>query len=285
MTTTRPVPATTSEIPAVPLTIEGYATLHQMFRFRWPAWRTLPAPERSEILKQAQTAFSALEQHTPGGSAFFSLLGHKADLMFLHFRDSFADLNQVELQLAQLRLTDYLEPTHSYLSVIELGLYESTTKIYKALTDRGIEPHSEEWNREIQQTLDRQREAMRPRLFPAIPPNRYVCFYPMDRRRGEQTNWYTLPIEERARQMNEHGMVGRRYAGEVKQIITGSIGFDDWEWGVDLFADDPLVFKKLIYEMRFDQVSAVYALFGQFYVGLRVPAASLEKLLSGELPG
>jgi peroxiredoxin len=285
MTTTRPVPATTSEMPAVPLTIEGYSTLHQMFRFRWPAWRTLPAPERSEILKQAQTAFSTLEQHAPGGSAFFSLLGHKADLMFLHFRDSFADLNQVELQLPQLRLSDYLEPTHSYLSVIELGLYESTTKIYKALADRGIEPHSEEWNREIQQTLDRQREAMRPRLFPAIPSNRYVCFYPMDRRRGEQTNWYTLPIEERARQMNEHGMVGRRYAGEVKQIITGSIGFDDWEWGVDLFADDPLVFKKLIYEMRFDQVSAVYALFGQFYVGLRVPAESLEKLLSGELPG
>jgi chlorite dismutase len=106
----------------------------------------------------------------------------------------------------------------------------------------------------------------------------------MDRRRGEEQNWYTLPIEERARQMNEHGMVGRRYAGEVKQIISGSIGFDDWEWGVDLFADEPLVFKKLIYEMRFDHVSAVYALFGQFYVGVRVPAAQLEKLLSGELP-
>jgi hydrogen peroxide-dependent heme synthase len=285
MTTTRPVPVTTSsEIPAVPLTIEGYATLHQMMRFRWSQWRALPAPERHEILEQAIATLSALEQHAPGGSALFSLIGHKADLMFLHFRDSFADLNQVELQLAQLRLSDYLEPTHSYLSVIELGLYESTTKVYKALTDRGIEPHSEEWNREIQQTLDRQREAMRPRLFPSIPPNRYVCFYPMDRRRGEQTNWYTLPIEERARQMNEHGMVGRRYAGEVKQIITGSIGFDDWEWGVDLFADDPLVFKKLIYEMRFDQVSAVYALFGQFYVGLRCPATSLEKLFSGELP-
>ena len=285
MTTTRPVPATTSaEIPAVPLTVEGYATLHQMFRIRWTAWRALPTPERAEILKQASSALEMLEQHTPGGSAFFSLLGHKADLMFLHFRNSFADLNQVELQLAQLRLTDYLEPTHSYLSVIELGLYESTTKIYKALIDRGIESHSEEWNREIQQTLDRQREAMRPRLFPSIPPNRYICFYPMDRRRGEQTNWYTLPIEERARQMNEHGMVGRRYAGEVKQIITGSIGFDDWEWGVDLFADDPLVFKKLIYEMRFDQVSAVYALFGQFYVGLRVPADKLSELLSGKLP-
>ena len=101
----------------------------------------------------------------------------------------------------------------------------------------------------------------------------------MDRRRGEDKNWYKLPIEERARQMSDHGMIGRRYAGEVKQIISGSIGFDDWEWGVDLFADDPLVFKKLIYEMRFDEVSAVYALFGHFYVGVRVPAAQLEKLL------
>jgi len=125
---------------------------------------------------------------------------------------------------------------------------------------------------------------MRPRLFPAIPPNRYACFYPMDRKRGEDKNWYSLPIEERARQMGEHGMVGRRYAGEVKQIITGSIGFDDWEWGVDLFADDPLVFKKLIYEMRFDHVSAVYALFGQFYIGLRCPADQIGTLLEGELP-
>jgi len=121
-------------------------------------------------------------------------------------------------------------------------------------------------------------------LFPELPKNRYVCFYPMDRRRGEERNWYTLAIDERARQMNEHGLVGRRYAGEVRQIITGSIGFDDWEWGVDLFADDPLVFKKLIYEMRFDQVSAVYALFGQFYVGLRCPAGEIGNLLGGQAP-
>jgi chlorite dismutase len=150
--------------------------------------------------------------------------------------------------------------------------------------DQGIEPHSDQWKAEIACKLERHKEAMKPRLCPDIPPNRYACFYPMDRRRGEEKNWYKLPIEERARQMNDHGMVGRRYAGEVKQIITGSIGFDDWEWGVDLFADNPLVFKKLIYEMRFDEVSAVYALFGHFYVGVRVPAASLAKLLSGELP-
>jgi chlorite dismutase len=286
MSITRPVPteAPASEIPPVPLTVEGYSVLHQMMRFRWSAWRALRDAERQEIVAEAIPIIAAMEKNPRGQSAFYSLLGHKGDLMFVHFRESFADLNRAELQLAQLRLSDYWEPTTSYLSIIELGLYESTTKVYKTLVERGIEPHSEEWSREINETMARQKEAMRPRLFPSIPPNRYACFYPMDRRRGEDKNWYTLPIEERARQMNEHGLVGRRYAGEVRQIITGSIGFDDWEWGVDLFADEPLVFKKLIYEMRFDQVSAEYALFGQFYVGLRCPAAQLGALLEGQLP-
>jgi hydrogen peroxide-dependent heme synthase len=283
-TTPQTPPQVTAEIPAVPLTTEGYSVLHQMMRFRWSAWRALPAGEKSAITAEASAMLTAMEQHSPGQSALFSLLGHKGDLMLVHFRESFADLNQVELKLAGLRLSDYLEPTTSYLSVIELGLYDSTLKIYKELTDQGIVPHSDQWKAEVECKLNRHREAMRPRLFPEIPPHRYACFYPMDRRRGEDKNWYTLPIEERARQMSDHGLVGRRYADEVKQIITGSIGFDDWEWGVDLFADDPLVFKKLIYEMRFDHVSAVYALFGQFYVGVRVPAAQLEKLLSGELP-
>jgi hydrogen peroxide-dependent heme synthase len=276
--------AVSAEIPAVPLTTEGYTVLHQMMRFRWTAWRALPDGTRSAIAQEAASVLGAMEQNSGGQSALFSLIGHKGDLMLVHFRKSFADLNQAELKLAGLRLSDYLEPTSSYLSIIELGLYDSTLKIYKELTDQGIQPHSDQWKAEIECKLGRHREAMHPRLFPEIPPNRYVCFYPMNRLRGEDKNWYTLPLEERARQMGEHGLVGRRYAGEVKQIITGSIGFDDWEWGVDLFADDPLVFKKLIYEMRFDHVSAVYALFGQFYVGVRCAAAALEKLLSGELP-
>jgi peroxiredoxin len=293
-TTHQPRPQVAAEIPAVPLTTEGYSVLHQMMRFRSPAWRALPEAEKSAIAKEASDALAAMEKseksekgdekNPAGQSALFSLIGHKGDLMLIHFRESFADLNQAELKLANLRLSDYLEPTASYLSIIELGLYESTVKMYKELTDQGIEPHSEQWKTEIAGKLERHKEAMRPRLYPEIPPQRYACFYPMDRRRGEDKNWYKLPIEERARQMSDHGMIGRRYAGEVKQIISGSIGFDDWEWGVDLFAEDPLVFKKLIYEMRFDEVSAVYALFGQFYVGVRVPAAQLEKLLNGELP-
>jgi peroxiredoxin len=279
----RPQSAST-EPPAVPLTTEGYSVLHQMMRFRWTAWRALPDATRSSIAQEAASALGEMEKGTEGQSALFSMIGHKGDLMLVHFRKSFADLNQAELKLAGLRLSDYFEPTSSYLSIIELGLYDSTLKIYRELMDQGIQLHSDQWKAEIECKLNRHREAMHPRLFPEIPPNRYVCFYPMNRLRGEDKNWYTLPIEERARQMGEHGLVGRRYAGEVKQIITGSIGFDDWEWGVDLFADDPLVFKKLIYEMRFDHVSAVYALFGQFFVGVRCPAAELGKLLSGELP-
>src|SRR6202142_2181249 len=273
-----------TQLPSRPLTLGCFATLHQMMRFRWTAWRALPEAQRREIAAEASTLLSTMESNQNGQSALFSLIGHKGDLMFVHFRATFADLNQAELDLARLRLNDFLQPESSYLSVIELGLYESSLKTYKALAERGIEPHSEEWKKAIQETIARQREAMHPRLFPAMPPNRYVCFYPMNRLRGEDKNWYTLPMEERQRQMNEHGMVGRRYAGEVKQIITGSIGFDDWEWGVDLFADDPLVFKKLIYEMRFDHVSAVYALFGSFFVGLRCPANRLHDLLEGNLP-
>jgi peroxiredoxin len=225
-----------------------------------------------------------MEQFRDGQSACFSILGHKGDFLFLHFRKSFDELKQAELQLARLRFSDFLEPATSFLSVIELGLYDSSVKLYRSMAEAGVEPHSARWQEEVAQLVKRQKEAMRPRLYPEIPTARYICFYPMDRRRGEEKNWYQLPIEERQRQMEEHGEVGRRYAGNVKQIISGSIGFDDWEWGVDLFADDPLVFKKLIYEMRFDEVSAIYALFGSFYLGVRCPASQFPELLSGKLP-
>ena len=275
---------TAAELFAVPLTIEGASVLHQMFRFRWSEWRKLKASAQREILAEAAAALEKLEHHVSGQSALYSMLGHKADLMLVHFRSAFDHLKHAELDISRLRLYDFLDQTTSYVSMVELGLYESSVKLYRTLREKGIEPHSPEWAAAVEDTMKRQAEAMRPRLFPDIPASRYICFYPMDRRRGEEKNWYSLPIEERQRQMEEHGVVGRRYAGTVKQIITGSIGFDDWEWGVDLFADDPLIFKKLIYEMRFDEVSAVYALFGTFYVGVRCPAARLEDLFNGKLP-
>jgi chlorite dismutase len=210
-------------------------------------------------------------------------LGHKGDLILIHFRDSFEALNQVELDLAQTPLYDYLSPSHSYVSVVELGLYESSRKTWEAASAKGLEPNTPEFQSEVAASLERASAAMAPRLFPAIPDAKYLTFYPMDRKRSEGTNWYTVPFAERQRMMHEHGMIGRRYGDVVKQIISGSIGMDDWEWGVDLFADDPVVFKKLIYEMRFDEVSAVYALFGQFFLGIRLPIERLSSWLEGKL--
>jgi chlorite dismutase len=271
----------------MPLTLEGASVLHQMFRFRWIAWRALSLPERERVIDEAIELLEQAEQGNrsprPHQSALYSLVGHKGDLMMVHFRDSIEDLNRFELELAQTDLYEYLEPTHSYLSVVELGLYESSAKHYAQFAERGIEPHSPEWNAEVKLVIDRQSEAMAPRLHPAIPDSKYICFYPMDRRRGEQANWYTVSMSDRQRMMHEHGLIGRRYAEQVKQIISGSIGLDDWEWGVDLFADNPIVFKKLIYEMRFDEVSAVYALFGGFYLGVRFKLADLHHWLAGSM--
>jgi hydrogen peroxide-dependent heme synthase len=271
-------------MPAVPLTVEGASVLHQMMRFRWAAWRALSEPVRREVAEEAVRELAELEGPGPPQSALFSLLGHKGDLMFIHFRPGFEELGAVELHIAQTRLSDFLEPATSYLSMIELGLYQSTPGVYAGLLKRGLEPGSEEWTAEIERVLAKQRQQLAERLWPPIPDKRYVCFYPMDRKRGEKDNWYAAPLEDRKRLMAEHGETGRRYAGQVRQIISASIGFDDWEWGVDLFADDPLVFKKLVYEMRFDEVSALYALFGSFYVGVRVPPAGLGDWLAGRLP-
>jgi chlorite dismutase len=271
------------EFPPVPLTLEGSSVLHQFFRFDWKSWRTCAA--KKQIVAEAITALRKLERAdsaAPVQTALYSQLGHKGDLILVHFRDSLEALNQVELDLAQTALYDFLEPRHSYVSVVELGLYESSRKTYEAASAKGFETHSPEWNTEVETSLKRGAEAMKPRLFPAVPDTKYLCFYPMDRKRDEHKNWYTVPFAERQRMMHEHGLIGRRYGDVVRQIISGSIGMDDWEWGVDLFAGDPVVFKKLIYEMRFDEVSAVYALFGQFFIGVRLPVEKLGGWLEGK---
>lgn len=276
------------DLPPVPLTLEGATVLHQMFRLRRSEWRKVPEPEKARLAAEASEALSGMEKGSgeahPNGSALYSQVGHKGDLMLIHFRESVAAVHRAELTIAGLGLADFLEPVHSYLSVVELGLYESSAKTYGQLAERGLAAHTPEWNGAIEETIARQASAMMPRLWPAIPAAKYLCFYPMDRKRGESKNWYQVPMAERQRMMHEHGMIGRRYADSVRQIITGSIGYDDWEWGVDLFADDPLVFKKLIYEMRFDEVSAVYALFGSFHIGVRVSASDVAQVLDAKLP-
>ncbi|MGC2638606.1 MAG: hydrogen peroxide-dependent heme synthase [Acidobacteriaceae bacterium] len=277
-------------LPPFPLTLDGSSVLHQMFRFDWGGWRRLDAAARERAIGEAAALLAPMErgsepgvnQPRPNQSGLFAQLGHKGDLMLVHFRDTIEQLAEVERDLARTELGSFLQPTHSYLSLVELGLYESSAKTYPVLANEGITPFSDEWDKRIDEMIERQASAMASRLFPAIPETKYLCFYPMDKRRGEQVNWYSKNIQDRARMMREHGEIGRRFAGTVKQIISGSIGLDDWEWGVDLFADNPGVFKRLIYEMRFDEASALYGLFGAFYVGVRLPVSEMGSWLNLE---
>jgi hydrogen peroxide-dependent heme synthase len=282
MKSDRPTESNAAEIDArsAPLTLEGFSVLHQMFRLRRAEWRKLDDAGRRGALDEAAREFGVMARREEGESALFAGLGHKGDIIAVHFRRTFDELTAAQSAVARMKLADYLEPTTSYLSVIEIGLYEASVRLYAQLAEQGIAAHSPQWREAANAEIARQREKIAPRLYPKIPQRRYLCFYPMDKKREGADNWYRLPVGERQRLMHAHGMVGRRFAGEVTQIISGSIGFDDWEWGVDLFADDPLVFKKLVYEMRFDEASAAYAKFGPFYVGIRIAPADLARLFA-----
>ena len=266
--------------PFVPETLEGWSALHLMYRIDWGRLGQAYPGDRQQMADELAGVITSGDEPT----ALVQLLGHKGDFMVIAFRKSFDDLGRTQLRISRTKLHAYLAPTMSYVSIIELGMYEMTAKLHRQLADRGLLPGSVEYDTAFDEEMERQRQRVAGRLFAPIPHARYVCFYPMDKRRGELHNWYTVEFGKRAEMMLEHGKVGREYAGKITQIISGSIGFDDWEWGVDLFADDPVTFKKLIYEMRFDEASAKYAAFGPFYTGLQFSPEELPKLLEGELP-
>jgi chlorite dismutase len=270
--------------PRVPETLEGWWLLHQMFRVRWPDWRSRPPGERQEMAVEAARALGGMARGREGTSIPCTLLGHKGDLMLIHFRRSVEELEAAQLAVARLGLATFLEATTSYVSVVELGMYEMTAQIHGRLGSDGLQAGSEPFEKAFDAEMEEQQRRVEGRLFLDAPPRRHICFYPMNKRRGEAKNWYAVPFEERARMMRDHGVVGRRFAGAVTQVISGSIGYDDWEWGVDLFADEPLVFKKLVYEMRFDEASAWYAEFGPFYIGLQFSPSELPRFLEGEVP-
>ncbi len=265
-----------------PATLEGWYTLHEMFAVDWPRWNALAAGEREQIAAEGAALFAAQERPAEGHSAWWSVVGHKADLCVMHWRRDVNALRRAQSELAQTRLRTYLAPAYSYLAVVELGTYELATHARALLERRGLGPESDGWEAALDAEMQR---LARPRLFLEMPARRYCCFYPMSKRRGEHVNWYDLPVEERAALMRGHGEIGRKYAGRVVQVIQGSVGLDDWEWGVTLFADDPLVFKKLVYEMRFDPASSRYALFGPFFVGIRFAPRELGEVLRTGVPG
>jgi hydrogen peroxide-dependent heme synthase len=263
-----------------PVTLEGWYTLHAFYTVDWPRWNAVGEAERTAITAEAAALLEAPVGAAEGHSACYSVLTQKADLCLLYWRRDLEGLRRAETAFDRTRLRAYLTPAYSYLAVIELGTYELTAHATALLERRGTRPDSPGFAEALRAEMEKMA---RPRLFPEVPGRRYLCFYPMSKRRGEQVNWYDLPAAERAAFMRGHGEIGRRYAGQVIQVICGSVGLDDWEWGVSLFADDPLVFKKLVYEMRFDPASSRYALFGPFYVGIRFPISALGDVLRAGL--
>ncbi|MCL8206590.1 MAG: heme-dependent peroxidase [Actinomycetia bacterium] len=241
-------------------TLDGWHVLHDFRRVDWDVWTAWTDRERRDALEAFQALWAdwaAVDRARSGSFGAYQVVGHKADLLLLHFRPTLGELVDVKFRLDKTPMGRVLRPASSYLSIVELSKY-----LAQGDADPATNPY------------------LKARLEPAVPDKQAVCFYPMSKRRQGADNWYMLDRETRARLMRSHGTIGRRYHDRVIQIISGSQGLDDWEWGVTLFADTALDFKKLVYEMRFDEASARYADFGPFYVGTRVDFGDVERLLA-----
>jgi len=259
-----------------PETIEGWYALHQIFRFdkgkpdSSSFSRTVAGLSSQPATRRTKKKASHPSAASSGWSCFVRLMGSTSDLMAIHFRESLEAIGEAEQALAKSPAAKSLVPVYSFLSVTEAGLYHITADLARAAEARGGKVGDAEYTRTLAGRVAAERDSdhVKRRLYPQIPADMdYVCFYPMSKRRDAGQNWYTLSLDERSRLMQSHGLTGRRYAGRIQQVITGAIGLDAWEWGVTLFGKDPLDFKKLVTDMRFDEVSARYAEFGDFYVG------------------
>lgn len=239
-------------------TLDGWYSLHEFRSMNWTAWKSLSSDERQMAISEFQgllEKWGNAENSKTGSHALYTVVGQKADFMFMLLRPTLEEINELELEFNKTMLAEFTIPTYSYVSVVELSNY----------LPAGEDPY--------------QNPEILARLYPTLPKAKHICFYPMDKKRQGEDNWYMLSMEDRRSMMRSHGMIGRQYAGKVKQIITGSVGLDDYEWGVTLFSDDPLQFKKLVYEMRFDEVSARFGDFGSFFVGNILPSEQLPKFL------
>jgi hydrogen peroxide-dependent heme synthase len=254
-----------------PETTEGWYALHQICTWNRPALRAISGEHRLVLRPQAERVLASLASPAGGGwSAVVPLIGSRADVMFVHFRPTLDEIGAAQRELQSAALFDALETVYSFLSITEAGLYHASAQLASAAESRGGAVGDAQHRAEMAKRVEAERASphVQRRLFPVQPPEMpYVCFYPMSKRREPGQNWYGLSLEERSRLMMAHGMTGRGYAGRVVQVISGAIGLDAWEWGVTLFAADPLEFKRIVTDMRFDEVSAEYAEFGDFFVG------------------
>ena len=259
----------TDERRTPPPTDEGWYALHDFRTIDWSAWQEADEDERERAIEEGTAYFERTHgvNDGEGSSSTYAVAGHKADLLTIPLRPTLAAIERLERQFERTALASFTEQPTSYVSVTEASGYSRQAREY--------------FRGEIDEDSGLARY-IQARLFPSVPEAEHVCFYPMDKRRDPEYNWYDLPFDERADHIEAHGEIGRDYAGQVSQMITGSIGLDDHEWGVTLWADNLVDVKDLLYEMRFDPSTSKFAEFGPFYVGRRMAPGDLDAYLAGE---
>jgi chlorite dismutase len=265
------------QTPPEILPTEGRHVVHLFFRVEYSAWELLNKSARIA----AKTALAELVREiraTPGTQLLlFSMVTPKADLGFMLLTPDLQNADAFAKRLATALGPDILTPTFSWLSMTERSEYTTSDQEYAATleTEEKLAPGTPAFDEKMQAFSARMAKYLKDRLEPNLPDWPVVCLYPMSKRRAPGQNWYALDFDARKKLMAGHARVGRTYSGRILQLITGSTGLDDEEWFVTLFARTTSDIKAIVYEMRFDEVSAQYAEFGEFFIGLQLPLDAL----------
>jgi len=252
----------------------GIHVMHLFCRINREKWNSLAPGESKRALEKLEKLAAANSAASHPKLATYVNVGGKADWAFMLYAADLTRLSRMHRELESCFPAGALVPVYSFLSVTELPDYVSTeADTIKALEQEGLQAGTEAFNQRLEAARKRQAEYEHYRLYPEMPDWELMGFYPMNKKRDGNDNWYMLDFDARKKLMGGHARVGRKYGGRISQLITGSTGLDDWEWGVTLMAHQADALKEIVYEMRFDEVSARYGEFGVFYINLRMPPA------------
>ena len=257
---------------------EGWHCSHLYYRFNRAALKGLTAAELNEGRQLFVATLNPAGSQAPARLQSSVLSGHKADFGLMILDADPLLIDEVHQRLMSGPLGVALEPTYSFVSVTEVSEYVPTVEHYgKRLVEEGEDPQGPAYQAKLKAYEGREVMMRRQRLTPDLPPWPSTCFYPMNKKRKVGENWFLLGFPERTRLMAEHGRTGMTFGGKVTQLITVGLGFDDWEWGVTLWARNPDFLREIVYRMRFDEASARYAQFGPFYTSyVTTPQQLLE---------
>ena len=265
------------EIPATLVPEQGWHCLHLFYQVDRARLGLISTEHRQHGLDDFRRALRAKPPGAPDQIQCFAVPGHKADFGIVMAGPDLRAMHDIQMAIQASSLGPALHPAYSFYSITEVSEYVPDEEEYaRILRDREkLDPESSMFKAKVAAYAERLGPMNRQRLYPEFPNWPCLCFYPMSKMRTAGQNWYLLPFEERSELMSQHGRSGMKFAGRVSQLITASTGLDNWEWGVTLWARNPSYLKDIVYTMRFDESSAKYALFGDFYFGYILPPDDL----------